>query len=337
MLKKFDDEWSRGRREKDKEDMKLPKFILDYKRIIQSQAYSRLAHKSQLLCPPETRDIRTTEDHTKEVIEISTTISKALGLNTHLCRAIAAAHDIGHGPYRHLGEVVFSELNGEHKPFSHLVFGVVVAQEIDRLNLNYETLEGVLFHSRKDGKIIPPAGKPQEYAGVMYADKLAFTSSDLDDAIQYGYLTPEEIPADINELGPDRETRVKTCIDALVEESKEKGYVSFSQGRIFEVFNGLRSFLYENVYSRVDFSSHKDVLRKAHKFFSENPEFKGIDPVVILALLTDKELQELETQMLSATIKPNIDKISHFGVFKMLPFLKEVDYSVADLSWGKEK
>ena len=337
MLKAFDVRDSKGQRDKEKESLiAQDPFTSDYLKILQSRAYTRLAHKAQLLCPPETPSIRTRNDHTEDVIAISRTISDALGLNTYLCQAIAVGHDIGHAPYCHLGEAVFSELNGEHKPFNHLVFGVVVAQAIDRLNLTYETLEGILLHSRKDGKLQPYDSKPQEYAVIMYADKLAFTFSDLDDAIRYGYLTPEQVSEDVNELGLDRETRVKTCTNALVEESKTKEYVSFSQGRVYEIFDGLRKFLNENVYSRADFSSHQVVLRKAYSFFSENPEFKGIDPVIILSLLTDKELQELETFM-SATIKPNIDMIKHFGVFEILPNIKDknIDYSNPNLDWGE--
>lgn len=328
-MKAFDVLESKGRRYSEPQTDKNP-FTLDYLRIIQSRAYSRLAHKAQLLCPPETPDIRTRNNHTEDVLAISKTISEALGLNIYLCQAIAAGHDIGHAPYCHLGEAVFSELNGQHKPFSHLTFGVVVAQEIENLNLTHETLEGILLHSREDGKIIPPPSKPHEYAVIMYADKIAFTFSDLDDAIHYGYLTPEQVPEYVNELGPDQKTRTDTCVNALVRESKEK--VSFSQGRTYEIFDGLRKFLYENVYSKLDFSPHKEALKKAYEFFSESPEFRGIDPVIILALLTDKELQELEIQM-SATIKPNIVNIRHFGVFETLPDLKDrnIDYSNPDL------
>jgi len=279
--------------------------------------------------------MRTRESHTDDVLAISRRISDALGLNTPLCQAIAAAHDIGHAPYCHLGESVFSELNGQHKPFSHLDFGVVVAQDIEGLNLTYETLEGILLHSRKDGKIIPPDCKPQEYAVIMYADKIAFTFSDLYDAIRYGYLTERDIPHSVGLVAPGKETGQLVCMGALIEESMKKGFVSFSEGRVFEIFDELRSFLYEGVYSKLDFSTHKEALRKAYDFIKNAPEFHAVDPVVVLALLTDKELQELEIQI-SATIKPNVDRIKHFGVFKMLPDLKgrNIDYSNPGLEWG---
>jgi len=336
MLKAFDVKDTKGRKYPEPQTEKNP-FEVDYERIIRSKAYNRLAHKAQLLCPPETPYIRTRLMHTKEVIDITEKISDDLGLNTTLCRAIAAAHDGGHAGYCHLGESTFSELNGHKKPFSHLNFGVVVYQEIENLNLSYEVLEGIFFHSRKDGKIIIPIGKTIECGVVMYGDKIAFTSSDIEDSIKYGYLTEGELPKSLNELGLDRKTRINRCIEALVKESKEKGFVSFSEGREFEIFNELRNFLYENVYSKLDFSSHKESLRKAYKFFSETPELASINPVTILALLTDEELRELETYI-GATIKPNIDRIKHFGVFEDIDNLKRknIDYSNADLGWGNK-
>lgn len=334
MLKAFDDKDSKGRKDREKKGIQDP-YASDYLRIIQSRAYRRLAYKTQLLCPPDTPSMRTREEHTDDVLAISITISDALGLNTYLCQAIAAGHDIGHAPYCHLGEAVFSELNGQHKPFSHLEFGVVVAQDIEGLNLTYETLEGILMHSRKDGKIIPPSGKPQEYAVIMYADKLAFTFSDLDDAIRYSYLTEKDIPDSVRHIGPGKESRQFICTSALIEESIRKGFVSFSEGKIFQVFDGLRNFLYDTVYSKLDFSTHKEALRKAYDFIKNTPDFHAIDPIVVLALLTDKELQELESY-LGATIKPDVERIKHFEVFEILNEIrwKKVDYANPDLSWS---
>lgn len=78
-------------------------FERDYTRIIHSNAYRRLKHKTQVFFSPENDHICTRIEHVIHVESISYTIAKALGLNTDLTKAIAAAHDVGHSPFGHQG------------------------------------------------------------------------------------------------------------------------------------------------------------------------------------------------------------------------------------------
>ncbi|MBR9691163.1 HD domain-containing protein [Candidatus Woesearchaeota archaeon] len=341
MLKAFDARDSRGRRDEYDEDLlvhDLDIFTADELKILQSKAYRRLASKTQVLCFPSNPHIRTRSVHTNEVIAISTTISELLGLNTPLCRAIAAGHDIGHTPYGHVGEKILSELGNKDKKFEHQVYSVVVAQDIERkglgLNLTYETLEGILLHSRGDKELKTEDNKPQEYAVVMYSDKIAYTFSDLNDAIRWGFLTEKDIPSAVNRLGKTQRRRNDNCIKALIRESREKGYVSFSEGKEFEIFNELKAFMYDKVYYKVNWDVHKAVLKQAYNIFSE--EFQDIDPIIILSLLTDREVNKLGILLLGTKIELR-EQIKNFGVFEITPYLKgkKIDYSNSDLSWGK--
>jgi dGTPase len=345
MLARFDSFDSKGRRDDVDEDSTLlvndlDPFMSDYLKILQSKAYRRLAYKTQVRCLPENPHVRTRSVHTNEVIAIATTISEKLGLNTLLCQAIAAGHDIGHTPYGHMTETVLSELG--KKQFKHNIFSVVVAQHIERkgygLNLNYETLEGILFHSRGDHDLMTDTSLPQEYNAVMYSDKIAYTFSDINDAIRYDYLTEHDLPKEINELGLKQRVRNDSCIRALIKESQEKGYVSFSESREAGIFCEVRDFMYKNIYEKVDWDVHKAILRRTYDFFSDIEECKGIDPVLAVALLTDPEVLKLGDFILR-TRKPEINQVRHFGVFEILPYLKDknIDYSNPDLGWGKKK
>jgi dGTPase len=333
-MKPFDAKESKGRRDSYDEDLlvhDMDPFEADYLKILQSKAYRRLAFKTQVICLPDNPHIRTRNVHTNEVISVATVISNKLGLNTNLCQAIAAGHDIGHTPYGHVGETVLSGLGG--KPFNHNVFSVVVAQEIERkgkgLNLTYETLDGILLHSRGNNELKTDKEKPQEYAAVMYADKIAYTFSDLNDALRYGLLKEE--PKLVGMLGDSQRKRVDGCIVALIKESLEKEYVSFSGSLAFRVFDELKAFMYENVYHKMDWSLHKDILHKAYDFFNT----QGIDPIVAIALLTDKEANKLGQLFLSSR-KLSLEDIHDFGVYEIIPYIKEkkIAYSSPSLEWG---
>lgn len=79
-------------------------FERDYTRIIHSNAYKRMKHKTQVFFSPENDHICTRIEHVTHVESISYTIANYLGLNTELTKAIATAHDIGHSPFGHQGK-----------------------------------------------------------------------------------------------------------------------------------------------------------------------------------------------------------------------------------------
>lgn len=85
-------------------------FERDYTRIIHSNAYRRLKHKTQVFYSPQNDHICTRIEHVNHVESVSYTIANYLGLNTELTKAIAVAHDLGHSPFGHSGEKLLNEI-----------------------------------------------------------------------------------------------------------------------------------------------------------------------------------------------------------------------------------
>ncbi len=325
-----------GRRYKEKEDTLIKNsFMNDYNKILNSKAIRRLSDKTQVLCSPDNPHVRTRAVHTNEVITNSVIIAENLGLNTNLCMAIAAGHDIGHAPYGHGGQKVLSELSG--KEFKHNVYGVVIAQHIERegkgLNLTHETLEGMLNHSIERGELKRCDEMIcEEYAAVLYSDKISYTLSDLNDAIRYGYL--DKIPKCAFNLGRNQRHRVIKVLKSLINESKEKGMVEFSEGNVFQDFAELRGFLFDEFYDKVNFELQEKIIHGLYNFFLK--EDLGVHPVIAISLLTDLEATRYGEILLKSRI-PKVDDIKNFGLFEILPYIKDkpIDFTNHDLKWKK--
>jgi dGTPase len=166
-------------------------YFIDREKIRLSKSLRRLEDKTQVFIDHRSNPhIRNRRSHTDEVVSIAVYIAQILGLNVYLVEAIALGHDIGHSPYGHLGERIIGELSG--RDFRHYIMSVVIAQFIERngkgLNLSWEVLEGIANHSRGAGGLKINPDLPLEYAVVMLADKVAYTFSDLNDALRCGYL-----------------------------------------------------------------------------------------------------------------------------------------------------
>ena len=86
----------------------------DYTRIIFSQAYRRLKHKTQVFFAVEDDHVCTRSEHVNLVESISYTIAHQLGLNTELTKAIAVGHDLGHAPFGHGGETILTDIAKSH-------------------------------------------------------------------------------------------------------------------------------------------------------------------------------------------------------------------------------
>lgn len=338
----FKAEESAGRRYEEDYAVKIENpFLEDFVRIMNSKGYRRLPDKTQVISVPRNSYVRTRATHTGEVMAIAVTISEALGLNTSLCLSGAAGHDIGHAPYGHVGEEVISEVLG--KKFTHSIGGVVVSQHIERtdgrgLNLSFETLECILNHSRTRVPLTMDLGFPNEYSAVMLADKIAYTFSDVNDAIRYGYVS--ELPDFVLRLGKNQERRVNNVLRALIEESgsERKDRVSFSEGDVFDDFTRTRAFMHNEFYFKMNHEIKKVILRKAYEFFSTNPFFSDINPAALLLMLTDKDANRIG-QIMSESGRCTLEDIKGLGIFDSASRLrgKTIDLTNPDLDWGKER
>ncbi|MEN8781654.1 MAG: HD domain-containing protein, partial [Desulfobacterales bacterium] len=90
---------SRGRRRPEKPCPIRTAFQVDRDRIVFSNAFRRLKHKTQVFLAPLGDQYRTRLTHTLEVAQMARNIVRALRLNEDLAEAIALGHDLGHTPF----------------------------------------------------------------------------------------------------------------------------------------------------------------------------------------------------------------------------------------------
>ena len=256
-------------------------FERDYTRVINSKAYRRLKHKTQVFFSPENDHICTRIEHVTLVESISYTIAKYFGLNTELTKAIATAHDIGHSPFGHQGEKIISELSKDfiQKPFWHEKNGLEFVDKVELLetpegkiqplDLTYGVRDGIISHC---GEINENGLKPRteyidlyeyehpnQYAPytwegcvVKIADKLSYLGRDIEDAITLGIL--DKKLKELHEvLKLDKDVKINNTvilnmfIKDLCENSSLENGLCFSAEK-FEMLNNLKEFNYKNIY-----------------------------------------------------------------------------------------
>ena len=313
-------------------------FAEDSRRITGSRAYQRLACRSRVVQPVTAEFpfcVGSRLYHVDEVARIGKNIAKMLSLNETLCESIGYGHDIGHPPYSHIGDLALSELAGIS--LKHGMYGVFIAQKIEKLNLTPETLRGIMLHT--DGFDVAREDFPDEYRLTAYADVIEWVLSDVDDAVACSYLYKEKVPAFATKLGDSRQERICTVVDSLVDESKRKGEIKFSEGPVAGNFWALKDFLVEEVYSKLaesrGYEPHKMLIRQAYKFFGEN--FPDVSPLLAVHDLTDAEANHFG-KVISETKDPKeiLRRISHFGVFGIMHQLKGMEYSEPDLKLERQ-
>lgn len=213
------------------EDPYRSEFQRDRERIIHAKAYRRLVDKAQIFTSSKGDHYRTRMTHTLEVSQIARGISLRLKLNPDLTEAIALGHDIGHTPFGHQGErTIDAILKGDidmipdaislkiggfkHNYQSLRVLTYLEEKYIEHegLDLSYQTLEGILKHTKCDIKkyniedFLVNGNKEYLYLDVVndnekhfsvtlegqvvaIADEIAQRGHDLDDAFASGLLS----------------------------------------------------------------------------------------------------------------------------------------------------
>lgn len=260
---------TKGREKKEAECDIRPPFQRDRDRIIHSKAFRRLKNKTQVFLSPKGDHYRTRLSHTLEVSQIARTIAKALRLNEDLVEAIALGHDLGHTPYGHAGE---SALNcASECGFSHSEQSVRVCQILEKdgngLNLTYEVIDGIKNHQSESMPSTP------EGQIVRICDKIAYVSSDIDDAIRAGILSAKDIPKEIRgELGDSIRTRINTLTHDMITNSIGDKITLSKEKQ--EALSELRSFLNSNVYTNSLAKSEevkaKRMITRMYQYFLEN-------------------------------------------------------------------
>ncbi|PTY05999.1 deoxyguanosinetriphosphate triphosphohydrolase [Verrucomicrobia bacterium LW23] len=204
---------SRGRQHAEEAHTYRSEYQRDRDRIVHSRAFRRLEYKTQVFLNGGGDHYRTRLTHTMEVACIARSISRSLGLNEDLAEAIALAHDLGHPPFGHAGEVMLNTLMKEHGGFDHNHQSIRVVSELELkypefngLNLSWETMEGLAKNLRpgyenSSGFAVPESAaahgstwQPSLEAQVAdLADDLAYVCHDLDDALEAGLICRDDL------------------------------------------------------------------------------------------------------------------------------------------------
>ena len=312
----------------------------DYKtdalqKILLSKAYRRLGAKTQVFPAATNAHVRNRLSHTAEVASIATLIAGILGLNENLSFAISEGHDIGHAPFGHTGEAFISEITG--KTFRHEVFGVVIAQQIERqgegLNLTHQVLEGMLKHSKGNADLTRIIGVPEEFNVVMCADKIAYVFCDINDIFEktnlLNWIDYPEIAKLAQQFGKDTRERVNFCIECLCRESAEKGYVSFETSEAAKNFAELKKNMYK-VYEWANVLNGPEILGRIYTFLSGAKILEGVNPAICLALMTDTDILWLNKQECIT-----LQDFQRCSVAELIKSLKDrdIDFLNPDLDW----
>src|SRR5271166_4896221 len=144
---------SLGRKHKEPPPKWRTQYQRDRDRVIHSRAFRRLEYKTQVFLNGTGDHLRTRLTHTIEVAAIARNISRALRLNEDLAETISLAHDLGHSPFGHKGEMVLNRLMKNHGGFEHNRHSLRIVEELEQkyprfrgLNLTWEVREGLLKH-----------------------------------------------------------------------------------------------------------------------------------------------------------------------------------------------
>lgn len=257
-------------------------FERDYTRIIHSNSYKRLKHKTQVFFSPQNDHICTRIEHVTHVESISYSIANYLGLNTELTKAIAVSHDLGHSPFGHSGEKILSGFSKRDLgiPFWHEKNGLELVDSIElledneknrqNLNLTYAVRDGIISHC---GEIDENGIKPRleaidlasyvrpnqfspytwEACVVKIADKISYVGRDIEDAITLGILDGhlKELYDLLNFNRKERTLNNSNIIHFLIadlcEHSSPEDGLCFST-EAFSLLNKIKAFNYENIY-----------------------------------------------------------------------------------------
>ncbi len=245
-------------------------FQRDRDKILHCKSFRRLKQKTQVFLLPIGDHYRTRLTHTLEVSQNARTIAKALRLNEDLVEAISLGHDLGHTPFGHAGERALNAVCPIG--FKHNEQSVRVVEHLEKegngLNLTKEVIDGILTHQT--------ASEPLTLEGqvVRLSDKIAYINHDVDDAIRGGILSEADIPPKYRTiLGNSTKERLNTITHDVIINSMDRPKVQMSE-EIAEAMQGLRKFMFENVYrnpvAKREESKAIDMVKNLYHYYMDH-------------------------------------------------------------------
>ena len=266
-------------------------FQRDRDRIVHSNCFRRLKHKSQVLVNPQGDHFTTRMTHVLQVSQVGRTIARALNLNEDLVEAAALAHDVGHTPFGHIGEHVLNERLPDG--FTHAAQGVRTLTLLEKrgkgLNLTRAVIDAVRRHSKPEGEFIVPeavADMSLEAQIVRISDAVAYLAHDLADAERDGMLQKTDVPTEIRDaLGDAHSSRLNAMVCDIIDSSwacsgesidpDEQLWIKMSEA-MRDVTTQLRDFMFERVYHPTSQSPEgvraSDAVATLHDYYCKHDD-----------------------------------------------------------------
>lgn len=247
-------------------------FQRDRDRIIHTNSFRRLKHKSQVFVAPVGDHFTTRLTHVIEVSQVGRTIARGLNLNEDLVEAIGLGHDLGHTPFGHIGEGVLNQVlpGGFHHSRQSVRLVTLLEKDGKGLNLTGHVVDGIRDHSKPEGEFLSReavADLTLEAQIVRISDALAYLAHDILDALRSGFISLEDLPADaIEMLGERHSQRVNTVIEDVIgsswdcvgEAAGEGGQATADDvpwirmsDELGKIVTELRVFMFERFYHRI--------------------------------------------------------------------------------------
>ena len=232
-------------------------YAADIEKIVYSNPYKRLAHKTQIIIKPTRDHFRSRLIHTEEVNQIALSLGRKLELNLDLITAMVKAHDLGHTPFGHAGErtlqlilereivarfkVRIPKKEDEKEAFRRNLFhhslnsARMLTKEQEFEGISPQIIRGILTHSWSPWK--EPSNLhsiPESYEAqvIAIADQIASINHDTEDIIEgapYTEYDRERFASELingfrNKYSESYSKLREETLSLIVDNSIERGY-----------------------------------------------------------------------------------------------------------------
>lgn len=239
-----------------------PAFRRDRARVLHSWALRRLADKTQVLLPGDSDFPRTRLTHTLEVAQVAREVGEELGCDPDLVDTAGLCHDLGHPPFGHNGETALDQVAADIGGFEGNAQSFRVLTRLEPkvfadgqsagLNLTRASLDSMIkypwpreasspkFNVYADDREVfdwvrrgAPARRRCLEAQVMdWADDVAYSVHDVEDALYSGFLDPGQLTP-----GPDMDEVIVATL------AQDRG-AGLTEVQVRAAFDRLRALAY---------------------------------------------------------------------------------------------